>query len=202
MKPGRGCPAGLEYWGQRLVFGGGFFYGRQGPGRRRENGIVTIMMKGAVAVKVEERIRELCGVEVPEPAPPAGLFAAAVRTGNLVYVSGQTPRRDGKRVYTGVVGRDLTVEEGQEATRLAMLGCLAYLKGFLGDLDRVRQVVQVVGYVRSAEGFGDQPLVMNGASQLLLDAFGERGAHTRLALGTSELPGGAAVEVTCVVEVE
>jgi enamine deaminase RidA (YjgF/YER057c/UK114 family) len=99
------------------------------------------------------------------------------------------------------VGRDLTVEQGQEAARYAALNCLALLKAYLGSLDKIRRFVQVVGYVRSAEDFGDQPQVMNGASSLILDLFGERGAHTRLALGTSELPGGAPVEVTFIVEV-
>lgn len=140
-------------------------------------------------------------MELPEPSMPAGLYTPVVQTGNLVFVSGQTPKKAGARVLSGVVGMDLTVEQGQQAARIAMLSCLAALKMHIGDLDRIKQFVQVTGYVRSAQGFGDQPTVMNAASELVLEAFGQRGRHTRMALGTSELPGGASVEVACIVEV-
>lgn len=150
---------------------------------------------------VEEILKEKYNLEIPAPAKPAGLYTPVVQTGNLVYVSGQTPIRDGKLLFKGKVGRELTVEQGQEAARYAALNCLALLKAYLGDLGKVKRFVQVLGFVRSAEDFGDQPAVMNGASRLILDLFGERGAHTRLALGTNELPGGAPVEVTFIVEV-
>ncbi len=149
----------------------------------------------------EKALEEKYGYKLSEPATPAGLYVSVVQTGNLVYLSGRTPKKDGKRVFTGVVGRDLSIEQGQEAARCAMVNCLEALKAHLSDLDKIKQFVQVVGFVRSAEAFGEQPTVMNGVSELLLDVFGERGRHTRLALGTSELPGGAAVEVTCIVEV-
>lgn len=152
-------------------------------------------------MSVEQTLKEKYNLEIPAPPKPGGLYTPVVQTGNLVYVSGQTPVRDGKLLFKGKVGRDLTVEEGQEAARVAALNCLALLKNYLGDLEKIKRFVQVVGYVRSADEFGDQPAVMNGASGLILDLFGERGAHTRLALGANELPGGAAVEVMCIVEV-
>lgn len=150
---------------------------------------------------VEELLLERYGLSLPQPNKPAGLYTPVIQTGNLVYVSGQTPTKDGKLLYKGKLGRDISVEQGQQSAMLSAVNCLALLKDYLGDLDRVIKFVQLIGYVRSADEFGDQPAVMNGASKLLLDLFGERGAHTRLALGTSELPNGAATEVTFVVEV-
>lgn len=147
------------------------------------------------------RLRQL-GLSLPPVPRPVAVYVPAKRAGNLVWISGQTPTREGKLLIRGKLGKDLTVEQGQEAARLAVLNCLAILHDYLhGDLDRVIQVVQVVGYVASAEGFGEQPLVMNGASQLLVDLFGERGKHTRLALGANELPFDAPVEVTLLVEI-
>lgn len=108
---------------------------------------------------------------------------------------------NGKAVFTGTTGRDITLEQGQEAARIAVLNCLSLLKDYLKDLNRVKRFVQLIGFVKSAEGFVDQPKVINGASQLLLDIFGERGAHTRVALGTNELPGGATVELYFIVEI-
>lgn len=151
-------------------------------------------------MEVEARLAKM-GLTLSPVPPPAGVYVPARQVGDLVWVSGQTPTRDGKLMFDGRLGRELTVEQGQEAARMAMLNCLSMLKEYLGDLDRVVQVVQVLGYVASAEGFGLQPLVVNGASQLLVDCFGERGKHTRLALGTNELPFGAPVEVTLLVQV-
>lgn len=149
----------------------------------------------------ERTLEEKYGLNFPKPPTPGGLYTPVVQTGNLIFVSGQTPMRDGKLLVKGKLGQDLTVEQGQEAAQYAALNCLALLKAYVGDLNEVKQFVQVLGYVRSAKDFGDQPAVMNGASQLIMDLFGERGKHTRLALGTNELPGGAPVEVTFVVEV-
>jgi enamine deaminase RidA (YjgF/YER057c/UK114 family) len=150
---------------------------------------------------IEQKLQEKFGLKIPQVAAPGGLYSPVVQTGNLVYISGQTPKKDGARIFTGIVGRDFTVEQGQEAARFAMLNCLAILKDYLGDLEKIKQFVQVLGYVRCADGFTDQPKVMNGASGLLLDIFGDRGRHTRLALGTNELPGGAAIEILCIVEI-
>lgn len=149
----------------------------------------------------EEILKDKFGLAVPEPPQPKGAYVPAVQSGSLVYVSGQLPIRKGEVAFTGRLGDDLNVEQGQNAARLAALNCLAAVKGVIGDLERVRRVVQVTGYIRSAEGFAGQAAVLNGASLLFGTIFGDRGAHSRLAVGVSELPLGAAVEVSCVVEV-
>lgn len=152
-------------------------------------------------MEVLDRLGRL-GLNLPPVPKPVAVYVPAKRAGNLVWVSGQAATHDGKLMFSGKLGKDLTVEQGQEAAKIAMLNCLAILQDYLGDLDRVKQVIQVLGYVASAEGFGQQPQVVNGASQLLVDCFGERGKHTRLALGTNELPLGTPVEVTLLVEIE
>ena len=144
---------------------------------------------------VEKLLKEIYDMEIPTPLPSTALYAPVVQTGNLIYVSGQTCTVNGKPVYTGAVGSDLTIEQGQEAARIAVLNCLSLLKAYLNDLSRVKKFVQMIGFVKSARNFGDQPLVMNGASKLILDIFGKKGTHTRLALGVNELPDGATVEV-------
>ncbi|NMA68012.1 MAG: RidA family protein [Desulfitobacterium sp.] len=153
-------------------------------------------------MNVEEVLKTKYNLELPVPSEPDGYYTRAVPTGNLLYVSGHTPKLDGKYVYLGKVGEDFTIEEGQEAARIAMTNCLSAIKEYLQDWNRVKKFIQVIGYVRSAEDFTQQPLVMNGASELLLSCFGEKGKHTRMALGTNQLPGGAAVEIMCVVEFE
>jgi enamine deaminase RidA (YjgF/YER057c/UK114 family) len=148
----------------------------------------------------EQRLTEL-GLEVPVLPPPAASYVPAVRTGNLVFVSGQTPTVAGRLVIAGKLGADVTVEQGQEAARLAALNCLAEVRGLLGSLDMVTRVVKLTGYVASAAGFGDQPAVINGASRLMEDVFGPAGRHARAALGVAELPAGAPVEIELVIEV-
>ena len=149
----------------------------------------------------EARVREL-GIEVPTLPPPLAAYVPAVRTGNLVYASGQTPTIEGVLQVRGTLGADLTVDQGQAAARLAALNCVAEVRGSLGSLDKVVRIVRLTGYVASAPGFGDQPAVMNGASRLLEEIFGEAGRHARSAVGVAELPGGAPVEVELIVEVE
>ncbi len=148
----------------------------------------------------EQRIAEL-GIEIPQLPPPAFNYIPAVRSGNFVFASGQTPTVAGSLVVRGKLGTDLPVEEGQRGARLAALNCLAEIRGLLGSLDLVTQVVKLTGYVASGPGFGDQPAVMNGASQLLEEVFEESGHHARSALGVAELPNGASVEVELIVEV-
>lgn len=152
-------------------------------------------------MSIEGVLKSKYNLELPVPSEPDGFYTRVVQTGNLLYVCGHTPKLHGSYVYLGKVGDDFSVDEGQEAARIAMTNCLAALKEYLGDLNRIKQFIQVIGYVRSADDFTQQPLVMNGASELLLSCFGERGRHTRMALGTNQLPGGAAVEIMCVVEV-
>ena len=142
---------------------------------------------------IEKRMEEL-GLALPIAAAPAGNYVPTVLAGNLLFTSGQIPRAtDG--LVTGVVGRDLSVEQGQEAARLCCLAGLAAARQELGSLDRIERVVKVNGFVRSAPDFGDQPKVVNGASDLLVEIFGDAGRHARAALGTNELPLNVAVEI-------
>jgi enamine deaminase RidA (YjgF/YER057c/UK114 family) len=150
----------------------------------------------------EHRLADL-GLELPPVPPPAGLYAAAARSGNQLYISGQVPRAaDGSGVAAvGKLGQDVTVEEGADLARLCALQALAIARAELGSLDRVVRVVRVAGYVASAPGFTQHPAVVNGASQLLLDVFGEAGRHARIAIGVAELPAGVPVEVEFLFEV-
>jgi enamine deaminase RidA (YjgF/YER057c/UK114 family) len=148
----------------------------------------------------EARIREL-GLAVPTLPPPVAAYVPAVRTGNLVFASGQTPTIDGVLQVQGKLGEGISIEDGQQAARLAALNCVAEVRGLIGSLDRVARVVRLTGYVASAPGFGQQPAVMNGASRLLEQIFGVAGRHARSAIGVAELPSGAPVEVELIVEV-
>jgi len=151
--------------------------------------------------KIDDRLREL-GLTLPEPGAPVANYVGAVRTGNLVFVAGHGPRPDPDRRYLGKVGADLDLETAYRAARVATLNCLSTLRAAVGDLDRVRRVVKLLGMVNSAPGFREQPQVINGASDLLVDLFGDRGRHARSAVGMAELPSGIAVEVELIVEVD
>jgi enamine deaminase RidA (YjgF/YER057c/UK114 family) len=148
----------------------------------------------------ETRLKEL-GLSIPQIPPAAGAYVPAVRAGNLVFCSGQGPFKDGKFLYTGLVGGDLTLEEGYEAARVAALNCLAEICSIAGSLNSIVRIVQVRGFIASAPGFYEQPKVLNGASELLIGIFGEAGRHARSAIGTSVLPKNTPVEVEMVVEV-
>lgn len=149
---------------------------------------------------VEERLQEL-GLELPAPPEPAAAYIPAVRAGDLLFISGQLPWIKGELRYKGKVGKELTVEQGQAAARLCALNALSIAKAALGNLDLVERVVQVSGFVASADGFTDQPQVINGASELLIQAFGEKGRHARMAIGTNELPRGTPVEIAFIFQV-
>ena len=151
--------------------------------------------------EIERRLTEL-GLTLPPPQQPVANYVRAVRTGNLVFVAGHLPVQDGKVAYQGKLGRDMDVETGYLAARLVILNCLATLKEELGDLDRVRRIVKLLGMVNSAPDFTDTPGVMNGASDLLVQLFGERGRHARSAVGMSTLPLGVSVEIEMVVEAD
>lgn len=150
--------------------------------------------------KIEKRLAEL-GITLPEPSEPKFSYIPCSQTGNLVYTSGQDCRVNGELLYMGKLGLELTIEQGQEAARQTIINCLGVLKAHLGDLDRVVKIVKLLGFVNSAPGFADQPYVMNGASDLLVDVFGENGKHARSAIGTSELPFHTPVEIELIVEV-
>ena len=145
------------------------------------------------------RLAEL-GIELPEVVAPLAAYVPAVRTGNLVYTAGQLPMTAGKLSVTGKVGADVTPEEGKALARVCALNALAAVNSLVG-IDAVTRVVKVVGFVASAPGFNGQPGVVNGASELFGEVFGDAGAHARSAVGVSELPLDAPVEVELIVEV-
>lgn len=149
----------------------------------------------------EARLKEL-GIELPPVPAPVAAYVPTVRTGNLVFVSGQVARQGDKFLYQGRVGAEVTVEQGYECARLCALNALAALRAEVGSLDRVRRIVKVTGWVNCHPDFTQQPQVINGASELLLEVFGDNGRHARAAVGASGLPGGTPVEVELVAEVE
>lgn len=140
-------------------------------------------------------------MRLPQATNPIGAYIPATRSGNLVFTSGQIPLVAGEMTFKGSVGADLTIEQGYEAARICALNGLAAIKGLIGSLDNVKRVVKVVGFVNSAAGFEAHPKVINGASDLLVEIFGEAGRHVRSAVGSPGLPIGAAVEVEFIVEV-
>ncbi|OMC18941.1 RidA family protein [Mycobacterium colombiense] len=145
------------------------------------------------------RLRQL-GLALPEVVAPLASYVPAVRTGSVVYTAGQLPMQDGKLLATGKVGAGVSPDEGKAMARICALNALAAVNSLVG-IDEVARVVKVVGFVASAPGFNGQPSVINGASDLLAEVFGERGAHARSAVGVSELPLDAPVEVELIVEV-
>lgn len=152
--------------------------------------------------RIEGRLAEL-GIELPQPAAPAGSYVPAVQVGSLLMVSGQLPLGGGSLVYRGIVGAELTLEDGIAAARLCGLNLIAQVRAACGnDLDRVRRVVRLGGFVQAPSAFTDHPKVLNGASELMTDIFGEAGRHTRVAVGAATLPLGAAVEVDGIFEVD
>jgi enamine deaminase RidA (YjgF/YER057c/UK114 family) len=151
----------------------------------------------------ETRLKEK-NITLPQPATPVANYVGAVRVGNLLFVSGHGPlRSEGKPPVKGKVGRELTVEQGYQVAREVGLSLLATVRASLGSLDRVKRVVKVLGMVNSADGFGDQPRVINGFSDLMVEVFGEAaGKHARSAVGMAGLPMGIPVEIEMVLEVE
>lgn len=150
---------------------------------------------------VEDRLREL-GLELPEPPQPVANYVGAVTVGKLVFLSGHGPHWNGELRYRGKLGRDMDVATGQKAAELVMLNLLATLKREIGSLDRVKRIVKLLGMVNSAPDFGEQPKVIDGASNLLTALFGERGRHARSAVGMGALPFGIPVEIEMIVEIE
>jgi enamine deaminase RidA (YjgF/YER057c/UK114 family) len=154
-----------------------------------------------MTTSVDARLAAL-GIELPTPAAPVASFVPCVRTGNLLFVSGQVTAWNGELRHVGKVGRDVDVVEARAAARLCALNVLAQVRAALGTLDRVARVVQVQGFVNAVPAFGEHPAVLNGASDLLVELFGrEAGAHARYAVGAGSLPFGVAVEVAAVFEV-
>lgn len=152
-------------------------------------------------MKIEEKMKKM-GIEIPEVPKPIASYVPFRRAGNLIYLSGQDCRVNGKLKYEGKVGRDVTEEEAYEAARITAINLLAILKNAIGDLDSVVKIVNLHGFVNSADGFVRQPMVINGASDLLVKIFGEKGKHSRCALSANELPFNTPVEIEMIVEVE
>ena len=150
-------------------------------------------------VSYESKISDL-GLALPAPPKPVANYVPVVRTGNLLFLSGVLPSRDGQLVMTGKLGESLTVEQGVEAARVAVLNGLSIVRSEAGSLNQVKQIVKMVGYIASAPGFIDQPQVLNGASDLLVAVFGEAGRHARVAVGAAELPRMAPIEIEIIVE--
>ena len=149
---------------------------------------------------VEARLEQL-GINLYEPPARAGNYVGAVRTGNLVYVAGHGPRMPEGGYMVGKVGRDLDLEEAQQAARLTVIDMLSSLKAEIGTLNKVSRIVKVTGMINAVDSFGDHPQVMNGASDLLVDIFGTAGKHARNSVGVSSLPIGTPIEIDMVVEI-
>jgi enamine deaminase RidA (YjgF/YER057c/UK114 family) len=153
-------------------------------------------------MQAEARLKER-NITLPKPATPVANYVGAVRVGNLLFVSGHGPLRvDGKPSASGKLGRDLSVEQGYQVAREVGLNLLATTRAALGSLDKVKRVVKVLGMVNSAEGFGDQPKVINGFSDLMVEVFGDAGKHARSAVGMAGLPASIPVEIEMILEVE
>jgi enamine deaminase RidA (YjgF/YER057c/UK114 family) len=153
-------------------------------------------------MSAEARIKEL-GITLPQPPKPVGNYVPGVRVGNLLFLSGHGPiRADGQPAARGKVGRDLSTEDGYKVARDVGINLLGSARALLGSLDTVKRIVKVLGMVNSAEGFGDQPKVINGFSDLMVEVFGENGRHARSAVGMAELPMGIPVEIEMILEVE
>ncbi len=150
---------------------------------------------------IDKRLVEL-GIVLPKPAQPVATYVPWVRTGNLIYISGQGAVRDGKIEYTGRVGDTLSLEDAIASARLTAINILAHLRDACGgDLDRVTRVVKLLGLVNCTPAFGDHPKVINGASDLMVEVFGDKGRHARSAVGAPSLPFGLSVEVEAIVEI-
>ena len=148
----------------------------------------------------ESKLTEL-GIVLPPAPKPVAAYIPAVRAGDLLFLSGTGPFKDGAIAYAGKLGKEFTVQQGYDAARLTLLNALAMIRQELGTLDRVVRIVRVTGHVASAEGFTQQPAVINGASDLLVQIFGEAGRHARLALGAAELPLNMCIELELILQV-
>jgi enamine deaminase RidA (YjgF/YER057c/UK114 family) len=149
--------------------------------------------------KVESRLAEL-GITLPTAAAPAANYVPFVLSGTQLFLSGQLPFQDGKLIHLGHLGDKVTIDEGYQAARLCAINLIAQIKAAIGDLDRVRRIVRLGGFVASTATFGDQPKVVNGASDLMVDVFGDAGRHARSAVGVPSLPLGVSVEIDAVIE--
>lgn len=151
--------------------------------------------------KIEDKLKSL-GLELPAIPKPLAAYIPAKQSGKLVFTAGQLPMVNGELISKGLLGKDVEIEEANNAARICTLNALAAIKGVIGDLDKIKQVVRVVGYVASLQTFTQQPAVVNGASELLLEIFDDAGKHARSAVGMAVLPLNASVEIELTVEIE
>jgi enamine deaminase RidA (YjgF/YER057c/UK114 family) len=151
-------------------------------------------------MSAESKLKEL-RITLPQPPKPVANYVPAVRVGNLLFVSGHGPYNDGKTITAGKLGKEVTIEQGYQTARNVALNCLASIQATLGGLDKVKRVVKLLGMVNCTEDFKDQPKVINGASDLLVEVFGDIGRHARSAVGMQALPNGIPVEIEMILEV-
>ena len=155
-----------------------------------------------MAGQIDARLAEL-GITIPEAAAPVANYVGHVVSGNMVFVSGQVTLENGQLQYVGKLGDKISLDDGYKAARLCAINIIAQLKVACGgDLDRVKRVVRLGGFVNSTPDFGDQPKVINGASDLMVEVFGDKGKHSRAAVSAGSLPSGIAVEIDCIAEIE
>jgi len=154
--------------------------------------------KTGTIVLIEEKLESL-GIKTPNPPTPAGSYVPAVRTGNLLYISGQIPMEDGKVIFTGKVSND-NLETAQKSARMCAINILAQIKREIGDLDKVSKIVRLSGFVNSVSEFSQQPKVINSASDLFFEIFGEKGKHSRIAVGVASLPLDSMTEIDAIIE--
>jgi enamine deaminase RidA (YjgF/YER057c/UK114 family) len=170
--------------------------------------ILFLMLSAQLAVTAiaqpidfEKKLNEL-GIELFAPTKPVANYVKAVRAGNLLFLSGHGPTRADGTNYTGKVGRELTIEQGYEAAKLTAIGLISTLKSEVGDLNKIKRIVKVNGWVNCTPDFGDQPKVINGCSDLMVALFGDKGRHARAAMGAGALPSNITTEIEMVVELE
>jgi enamine deaminase RidA (YjgF/YER057c/UK114 family) len=150
---------------------------------------------------IEEKIKEL-GFTLPEPPKPLAAYVPAVIAGDLVFTAGQLPIVYGELKYTGKLGKEVSEEDAKKAAEICALNCLSAIKGVIGELNRIEQVIKLTVFVNSAEGFTNQPVAANGASELIEKIFGKNGSHARSAVGVNELPKNAPVEIEMIVKLK
>lgn len=149
----------------------------------------------------EEKLKEL-GIEIPEAPKPLASYIPAAISGNLVYTAGQVPLEGGKLNYTGLVGKDISIEDAQKAAKVCAINCLSVIKSVIGDLNKIERILKLTVFVASSDGFVDQPKVANGASDFIVEVFGEKGKHVRSAVGVSGLPINAPIEIEMIAELK